>query len=345
VQDLVNYLADSNEQESQYWQQASVLDLLMIFGGDTLTGLQRMCALYFEELVERGVKIIVITGGIGRLTGNIVNDTISRIHEGTFPSLTIRHNKNITSFIFGTTGKFIGREKAKPLQTGAFDLNASKETVLSFVSEGDIYLEWLLHMFLQQGYTSDDIAILGYDDYQRGPNGLLVVDEQTTAFCRKEQLIEPESSIYVLRPESAARIVRANQQQRILIFVENASTNTGNNVRYSLEMLITAGQITTPEDAQRIARRTLVYQQPALQLRSKYTVGKQFGALPLSFSYAPQYQTMTWSEKAKTLGLIAGEYLRIASYSQEPFNFFTRPEGFDENVVAFFREDSEILQM
>ena len=286
VQEVVNYLAGVNDQERQRCEQAAALEMLMIFGGDTFAGFQRVGAAYFAELLPRGVKTILITGGIGRLTAQIVNDARTRSQQGLLSTMTVRKEADREFLTFATTGQFLAQTIIKSLQTGAFDLQAAKEAILPYVTEGDVYLEWLLNLFRERGYRAGELAIFGYADYQWA-DGKLVIDQAKTDALRQAEAIEPESHIYRFRPESRARLVRAQQQGQICIFVENASTHTGTNVRYALEMLLTAGYIATRADAERLAQRTLAYQQPVLQLRSKYTVGKRFGRLPLSFSYAP----------------------------------------------------------
>ncbi|MCP4398681.1 MAG: hypothetical protein GY801_15460 [bacterium] len=111
------------------------------------------------------------------------------------------------------------------------------------------------------------------------------------------------------------------------------STNTGNNTSYS-----------NCEETRQLAQRTVVYQQPALQLRTKYAVEKQFGSLPLSVSYAPDYSSLTLPGQAKLLLLIAGEFKRLFSYSKAPHHFFRRPEHFDSRVTRFFQEHSAQLK-
>ena len=341
---LLSYLADLNEQEIHCLQQVQKLELLMIFGGDDLIGLQKIFARYFDELSHKGVKTILITGGIGRLTTTLIQALLDQQTDGTFPSLSIHRQDDKTQIHFQLTEKFLGRKKVKTIKMPPFDLKASKESLLPYVAEADIYLELLLYEFLQHGYSPDEIEIIGYADYLRDSNQRFVLDQEKTETARREKLLEHDSSVYTITPERLAHINRAHQHGKIVLFLENASTNTGNNTSYALELLIAAGYINTQEDARQIARRTAVYQQPALQLRTKYTVEKQFGALPLSVSYVPDYDSLSLQERAKLFLIMVGEYRRLCSYSQPPYNFFRRPENFDEGIVTFSQEHSEMLK-
>lgn len=343
IQELLNYLADVNEKEMQRQQQAQEIKLLMIFGGDDLIGLQKIFALYFKELRHKGANTILITGGIGRLTETLIKALLKQQRHGEFSSLNIQKQGNSTQVIFETTEKFLGRKKVKILKRAPFDLNASKESLLPYVAEADIYLELLLDKFLQHNCLPNKIEVFGYDDYTRDTHNRFIVDEKQTELFRRENLLGDDSYIYALQSERTVKIAEARKQGKIVILLENTSTNTGNNTRYALEMLITTGYLSTCSDARRIIQQTAVYQQPASQLRTKYTVAKQFGELPLTVSYAPDYPSLSLCERVNLLLLMAGEYKRLLLYSQKPYNFFRRPENFDDNVAAFFHKHSEML--
>ena len=332
IQALLSYLADVNEAEIRRLKEAPKLDLLMIFGGDDLIGLRTIFARYFDELRHKGLRTIVITGGIGRLTTTLLKAVLAEQETAEHSSLTTLKNGETTQIGFGSTQRFLGREKLKAVKDPPLDLDATKESLASYVSEADMYLELFLNEWLQRGFDPDEIEIVGYDDYLRDTNNRFLLDRSKTEIA------------YALCSERIERIAEARRQRKLLIFVEGVSTNTGNNTSYSLEMLRSAGFICEQEDARQLARRTAIYQQPALQLRTKYTVERQFGAMPLSASYAPDDQNLSLQDRATLILLIAGEYARLASYCRSPYNFFRQPDAFDSEIVEFFHEHSALLE-
>ena len=308
----------------------------MIFGGDDLIGLRKIFARYFDELSHKGVKTILITGGIGRLTSTLIQALLDQQTDSTFPSISIDKQDDKSQIHFELTEKFLGQRKVKTIKMPPFDLKASKESLLPYVAEADIYLELLLHEFLQHGYSPDEIEVVGYADYLRDSEQRFVINQEKTEIARREKLLEHDSFVYTISPERLTQISRAHQHGKIVLFLENASTNTGNNTSYALELLITAGYINTGDDARRIARRTAVYQQPALQLRTKYTVEKQFGALPISVSYVPDYATLSLQERAQLFLLLVGEYRRLVFLLSSTLQLFPASGKFRRRYCDFF---------
>ena len=332
VRTLLSYLADVNDTERRRLQNAQELDLLMIFGGDDLIGLRKIFARYFDELRHKGLRTIVITGGIGRLTATLLQAVLAEQEHAERPTLSIQKTAETIQVYFELTQNFLGREKVKFIKEPPFDLEASKESLLPYVSEADIYLELFLDEWLNRGGGPEELEIVGYDDYLRNHDNRFRIDRSRAEI------------VYMFCPGRLEQIAEARRQGKLLILVEGVSTNTGNNTSYSLEMLRSAGYIRNRDEARQRARRTAVYQQPALQLRTKYTVEKQFGALPLSVSYVPDYYSLALQERTALLLLIAGEFKRLLLYSQAPHHFFRRPESFDPRIVDFFQKYSSLLE-
>ena len=206
VQSLLSYLADVNEQELERLQEAQELELLMIFGGDDLKGLRKIFTLYFENLRHKGLRTILITGGIGRLTTGLLQVVLDDRERRSPSSLNILKQAGKTLIRFEETEKFLGREKIKRIKNPPFDLQSSKESLLPFVAEADIYLELLLSELLQQGYAPGEIEIVGYDDYLREQNDFFILDRQNT------------ETAYIIRSERAEQIAEARQQGKLVLF-------------------------------------------------------------------------------------------------------------------------------
>jgi len=186
-----------------------------------------------------------------------------------------------------------------------------------YVTEADIYLELILQELMKYyNYKPEEIFIVTYDypfndEKERG---------KITTF--------------------------AKQNNKLVVLLENESTNTGTNISCSLEFLDRAGILNKSDKSmtKEFASKTILMQQPALQKRSKGTMALHFGGWPLSYSLAPDYQSLNMAKKAKRLALVYGDYCRILTYATQQNPFVLMPPDFDSEKGKFFNT-KEILAL
>ncbi|KAF4726271.1 hypothetical protein FOZ63_032488, partial [Perkinsus olseni] len=256
---------------------------------------------------------LILSGGIGRLTPLLCDNVVAWAKNEGLTELVAQLPTGGVPYQSRLKG-LAQTEELKPVKEGdAIEFSRrgykSRDDLEGFLTESNLYLEVIL--------------------------GILVV---------KEKLVD-YTDICIIDRHSAVSFDRNSFSGKLIVVLENTSTNTGNNVTHTKELLADA-DLLSPES------RMAVVDIPYLGRRALATLAWHFGPLvagfearmpPVLLNYPEDFPTLP--ERVLAIHMAAGELLRLAKYSigSPQQRFFDRPEDFPRALYQQVVEAEPLL--
>ncbi|KAF4685907.1 Obg-like ATPase [Perkinsus olseni] len=256
---------------------------------------------------------LILSGGIGRLTPLLCDNVVAWAKKEGLTDLVAQLPTGGVPYQSRLKG-LAQTEELKPVkEEDAIEFSRhgykSRDDLEGFLTESNLYLEVIL--------------------------GILVV---------KEKLID-YTDICIIDRHSAVSFDKNSFSGKLIVVLENTSTNTGNNVTHTKELLADA-DLLSPES------RMAVVDIPYLGRRALATLAWHFGPLvagfearmpPVLLNYPEDFPTLP--DRVLGIHMAAGELLRLAKYSigSPQQRFFDRPEDFPRSLYQQVVEAEPLL--
>ncbi|KAF4662525.1 Obg-like ATPase [Perkinsus chesapeaki] len=257
--------------------------------------------------------ILIISGGIGRLTPLLCDNVIAWSKKEDLVDLATNLTRGEVPYQSKLKG-LTETEKLEPVREEdairfSRDGYKSRDDLEGFLTEGNLYLEVILAVLIEKQ------KIIGYSD------------------------------IRLLDRHNAASFDKKSFCGKLVIILENTSTNTGNNVTHTKELLGEANLL-SPET------RMAVVDIPYLGRRALATLAWHFGPLvagyearmpPVLLNYPEDFPTLP--DRVLGVHMAAGELIRMAKYSRGTAKqrFFDIPEDFPRAIYQQVVEAEPLL--